>query len=114
MGKLGTAHNPHAPPSSSIPAECFIGDFDDDVQAERQTRGSTPPTMLSLMNPLTGKTTNTIAHEGPLVMAIIAIVLVGNLVFRVNHPDKYFRAAGIRFHVHVWKCCPHFISRTWL
>jgi hypothetical protein len=65
------------------PQSDFYGDYDHDVQSERQAYGLSPRTMLALMNP-TSSTTTTIAHEGPLVVAVVAIVFVGHLVFRVT------------------------------
>mmetsp|Transcript_19179 Transcript_19179/g.31834 ORF Transcript_19179/g.31834 Transcript_19179/m.31834 type:complete len:135 (-) Transcript_19179:125-529(-) len=79
------------------PQRDFYGDFDDDVQGERRTRDLTPHTMLSLMNPMEGNTTSNIAHEGPLVIAVIAILFCAKLIFGVTILTCCFAFLGYAF-----------------
>lgn len=79
------------------PQHDFYGDFNDHVQTQRRARDSKPHTTLSLMRPMGSATTNTIAHEGPLVLAVIAIVVGANLILGVTLLGCAFALVGFVF-----------------
>jgi hypothetical protein len=78
------------------PQNNFYGDSSDDVLGERHARESTSHTMLSLINPFRS-TTKTIAHEGPLVVVVLGIVLAGYLCFSVTMLTSVFVLLGFSF-----------------
>lgn len=68
-----------------FPQHDFYGDSIPDMQRERDARGGGPQTMLSLMNPFRRAAEPTsLAHEGPLVLAVLAVVVFAKLLLHVS------------------------------
>ena len=78
------------------PRHDFCGDNHPAVQQERADRGNRAATLLALMNPV-GSTTTTWAHEGPLLLGIVGILLVARLVMGLSWGTCAFVLCGFLF-----------------
>ena len=68
-----------------FPQHDFFGDFIPSMQDARRARGGDPQTMLSLMNPFRREAEPTsLAHEGPLVLAVVAVIVFAKFVLHVS------------------------------
>jgi hypothetical protein len=68
-----------------FPQSDFYGDLHPEFQSERLARGGKPQTMLCLMNPVRRTADPTsLAHEGPLVVGVFAIVCFAKFVLHTT------------------------------
>jgi hypothetical protein len=83
-------HQDHYPPHD------FYGDSHPGVQKERQDRGGEPHTIFSIVNG-GGDRGVSLAHEGPLLLALAAILLFAKFVLGASTITCIFAVIGYAF-----------------
>lgn len=78
------------------PQHDFYGDEHPAVQRERAARRGRPASLWALMNPATSATTK-LAHDGPLLLGGVAVLLLARVVFEQSVLTCAFIFAGFAF-----------------
>jgi len=78
------------------PQEDFYGDSNSEVQRKRAARGGTAATLCELMNP-SENSTNSLEHEGPLLIGTILTLIFARIIFQVSVSVLFFAFIGYTF-----------------
>lgn len=82
---------------NEYPPHDFFGDDCPSIQERYVSRGFRPLTMLELMNPFGLGTTQTLAHEGPIILGILTILLLAKFVGDVSTLACFAALVGYAF-----------------
>jgi len=92
--ELNRIHMQHH--QDQYPQHDYFGDNDFIVQSQRAERDGRAANLLVLMNPCIS-TTTTWAHEGPIVLAIVAVILAARIIFELSLGTCAFILVGLSF-----------------